>query len=77
MEDTILGRPIVEIPLPIDQVVRLSFSPEEQILYRAFEDRLREFLNAHFADDDERKSLSYVLPQITRLRQSVHKVLSP
>jgi hypothetical protein len=47
----------------------LHFTAEERILYRAVEQRFRELINEWFADGDKMKNLTYLVVQLTRLRQ--------
>lgn len=71
-----LGRPIVDLPTPTEHNMLIEFSPEEKILYRAFEDRLRELLNEILERKDERKNLTRLYVQLTRLRQyTAHPLL--
>ncbi|RDL37275.1 uncharacterized protein BP5553_04708 [Venustampulla echinocandica] len=74
--DLFMGRPIVDLPLPTECTVVINFSPGEEILYRAFEDRLRQLFNESFAPGDERNKLTHFFAQLTRLRQfTAHPLL--
>jgi len=49
-------------------IVGVNFTQQEEILYRAVEDRFRELINQSFKDGDEEKK-QHILPQITYTRQ--------
>ena len=66
-----MGRPIVPLPKPHSVPAVIKFGRAERILYRAIEQKFRDMLNQFFAEGDPRKTLSWFLPQLTRLRQSV------
>ena len=70
-DDLHLGRPILDLPPPVKEVRRIEFNPEESIMYRSVKDKFRELINQYFDEWDERKRLTYFLPQLTYLRQSV------
>ncbi|EPE25681.1 P-loop containing nucleoside triphosphate hydrolase [Glarea lozoyensis ATCC 20868] len=58
--DIFLGRPIVDLPDAHEYIRILEHGREEKLLYRAFEDRLRELMNEYLDPEkatDEQKNL--------------------
>jgi hypothetical protein len=69
LEDKIFGRPLVDLKQPHNHLWMVHFTAEERILYRAVEQRFREMINEWFKDGDKAKNLTYLVVQLTRLRQ--------
>jgi SNF2 family DNA or RNA helicase len=76
MSDTFMGRPIVDLPAPTEQNLKIRFDAEEEVLYKAFEQRLAKSSLDQLEKGDERRNLKCLLVRLTRLRQFVaHPIL--
>lgn len=71
MREEFLGQPIIDLEKARKETWMVRQAPPERLLYRAVEERFRELLNEHLPKDDVRKSLTYMICQMTPLRQSV------
>lgn len=70
MKDKILGRPIVDLPMPHPETKYLVMSEPEKIIYRMLEDKFRDIINMHFRKGTEQKNYGVFLAQLMRLRQA-------
>ncbi|PMD36328.1 hypothetical protein L207DRAFT_435119 [Hyaloscypha variabilis F] len=69
MKTTILNRPIVTLPPPHPEIQYISFSAEEQLIYRITENRFRANLNAFFKRSEAQRNYCMFMVQLLRLRQ--------
>ncbi|KAG9232866.1 SNF2 family N-terminal domain-containing protein [Amylocarpus encephaloides] len=69
MGDTILGRPIVNLPDPSTNLRKIDFSQEESVIYRITEDRFRGIMNTFHAKGDKIRTYGMFMVQLLRLRQ--------
>lgn len=70
MRDKILGRPIVDLPLPHPSTKIVNMSDAEKTIYRLLEQKFRDIINQHFERGDSRKNYGVFLAQLLRLRQA-------
>jgi len=70
MKDKILGRPIVDLPMPHPETKILIMSEPEKVIYRLIEDKFRKIINEHFKKGDAQKNYGVFLAQLMRLRQA-------
>jgi len=71
MSNKFMGRSLVTLPNVHENILRVDFTAQEQVLYRAVEDRFRELLNEELADGDKLNNMKIMVVQLVRLRQSV------
>ncbi|KAE9380352.1 hypothetical protein N431DRAFT_361945 [Stipitochalara longipes BDJ] len=69
LEDEFLGKKLVDLPPPHTQDIPIKASDPERILQCWFGSLLEDLSKMELEDDDPRKDLSYMFPQITRFRQ--------
>lgn len=67
--DKLLGRPLIELPNTHPHLKRLTFSNQEQALYRLVERCFRENLNRHLSRGTAARSYGVFFVQLLRLRQ--------
>ncbi|KUJ23208.1 uncharacterized protein LY89DRAFT_727977 [Mollisia scopiformis] len=71
MFDRILGRRILKLPRATVETIGVKFTAQERILYRDVEERFRELINESLPELDERRNLTFLVSQLTRIRQLV------
>jgi hypothetical protein len=71
MHDKILRRRLMKLPKVHNYAWEVKFTTLERFLYRAVEGRFGQLINANLKEKDPRKNLTYLIVQLTRLRQFV------
>src|SRR5882757_1817216 len=71
LEDSLLGKKLVDLPPPHTEPVTAKASDAERLLYTEISARLVELSKEKLDNDNPQKELSNRLAQITCLRQSV------
>lgn len=71
--DTMLGKPLLELPLPFPEQKVVKLTKEEVVIYRMVEDRFRESINQQLrqAPEASQKNHAHMLSKLLRLRQAV------
>jgi len=72
MNDKVHGKPIIELPTPHHNDLKLEFSQGVEILYRAVESRFRDLTMKELEKGDPQYSMTYQIVRILRLRQLVY-----
>lgn len=71
--DTMLGKPLLALPLPFAEQKDVRLTNEEVVIYRIVEDRFRESINQQLRQGQEasQKNHAHMLSKLLRLRQAV------